>query len=108
MKDDIFSRRDFFKKSAKKILPIFGGVILSALPLQKIDAKKVLGCDNNCHAACQNSCEGECVTSCFYLCMGGCKGCRNACNVGCAIGCTTGCKVSCFTTCVYNSVTVGL
>lgn len=79
-KEEIQSRREFFKKAAKGTLPILGAVMLSALPLNRADAQ--WGC-----SSCSGGCEG-CNDSCYGSCRGGC-------GSGCAYGCTGTCHAVC-------------
>ena len=79
-KEEIQSRREFFKKAAKGTLPILGAVMLSALPLNRADAQ--WGC-----TSCSGGCEG-CNDSCYGSCRGGC-------GSGCAYGCTGTCHAVC-------------
>ena len=73
-KEELQSRREFLKKTAKGALPIlgislFGPTILTAC---EKDNKKGSGC--SCSNTCSGSCDGDCSGDC-----GGCSGtCRGS------------------------------
>lgn len=83
-KEDLQSRREFFKSAAKTTLPVIGAVVLSALPIKSVSAANMAcsGCTNLC-----TGCTG---------CSSGCTGCTAACG-GCTscTGCT-GCSINCY------------
>lgn len=82
-KEEIQSRREFFKKAAKGTLPILGAVMLSALPLNRADAQ--WGC-----SSCSGGCEG-CNDSCYGSCKGDCgRDCSNICSSNCYSSCSSG------------------
>jgi CXXX repeat radical SAM target protein len=84
-KEEIQSRREFFKSAAKKALPVLGAVVLAAIPFT--EAKAQWGCSGNC----MYGCEG-----CNDSCYGSCKGtCGSSCNRACSYGCRTGCMIAC-------------
>lgn len=79
--EELHSRREFFKKAAKKTLPMlaivaFGQTLLNAC--DKDDEPR--GCGNACSGSCSNSCSGGCD--------GGCSG---DCDDGCTADCWNGC-----------------
>lgn len=79
-KQELQSRRDFFKKAAKGVLPILGAVVLASSPLLSQAAEKApMGCD---------TCKGSCKGNCAYGCQGTCRG---GCSTGCGGGCTGSC-----------------
>lgn len=79
--EELQSRRDFFKKAAKGVLPILGAVVLANTPLLSSAAEKTpMECDG---------CSGSCKGNCSYGCQGSCRG-------GCAGQCGGGCKGSCY------------
>jgi len=91
-KDDIQSRREFFKKAAKKALPIVGAIVLASVPIEKADAQWGSGC-NSCSGGCMGcsgGCTGDCGSSCGRGCSGGCTGtCQNSCSGTCSNMCTS-------------------
>ena len=107
-KNDIQSRREFFREAAKKALPIIGAVALLSNPILA-NASSVenesMGCNSGCVTGCYHGCKGGCkdvCTSCHNGCKGGCKdictSCHNGCKGGCkdiCTGCHNGCKGSC-------------
>lgn len=88
--DEIQSRREFFKKAAKGILPIVGSIILMSTP-SIANAVEVAhaDCRYNCSGGC-NSCKGTCEWKCQDDCSGSCKGtCKRTCKTGCYRYCTS-------------------
>ena len=79
--EELQSRRDFFKKTVKGVLPIIGAIVLANSPLLAKADKIEMGCTGTCYGTCKGSCEGctctgDCknaCTSCRYTCSGGCK-----------------------------------
>jgi len=83
--EELQSRRDFLKKTAKGALPIlgislFGPSILTSC--QKDEEKRSSsssssnGCGNSCSGSCQSGCSGSCDSSC----SGNCDGCTGGCD----------------------------
>lgn len=91
-KEEIQSRREFFKEAAKKGLPIIGAVALMSNPMiaKAVTSDEELGCDWGCSGRC-TSCSG----SCYGSCSGGCSGCTNSCKGGCVGYCSGGCQTGC-------------
>lgn len=87
-KEELQSRREFFKKAAKGALPVISFIALSTLSIP-IKAAKTTDCEKACVASCGAAC-----TSCWTGCTGTCKGCRGTCEGGCR-GCTGGCSGDC-------------
>ena len=88
-KEELQSRREFFKKAAKGVLPIIGAIALGGSPIisfaQSHESEPESGCDwgcsGTCWSSCQSSCRGTCAQGCTGSCAGGCKGaCANSCN----------------------------
>ncbi len=79
-KEELQSRREFFKKAAKAALPVVGAVVLSSLPIVKSEAAQT-GCENFCGVACANDCTSTCQTTCYGRCYNTCHG---TCSGGCA------------------------
>ena len=81
-KEELQSRRDFFKKAAKAALPVIGAIVLSSAPVfAKADTVE-LGCTGSCYGLCKGGCEG-----CKYTCDGGCKNGCTSCKYTCSGGC---------------------
>lgn len=79
--EELQNRREFFKKSAKGILPILGAIVLASTPAivsahSSLPSSECQGCTGLC-----TGCTG--CTSCSGLCEGQCIGC-------------TGCSVNCY------------
>lgn len=98
MKKDIISRRDFFKKSTSKILPVVAAITLpSVLTSCEIDEEPFdipsSGCKNGCSGKCSAYCGGTCQTNCSGSCKNGCTGnCKGACGSSCRYVCTGSAK----------------
>ena len=84
-REEIQSRREFFKKAAKAALPVVGAAILSSVPFMNAEAST--GCKG-----CYRTCTGSCVDSCLAYCAKTCNGCGSTCYKGCAVGCSGGCS----------------
>lgn len=98
-KEELQSRRDFFKKAAKAVLPIVGAVALSGLPLSSL-AKDTDNPETYCDWGCTNSSSGSCGRSCSYGCDGSCAGscdgsCKGACSRSCSYSCSSTCRGTC-------------
>lgn len=93
--EGIQSRREFFKKAAKSVLPILGVMLLTSNPLVGKVTEVAMGCKYGCSNGCYTACSGSCKS--------GCDGsCKNACD-GCQYTCSGGCKNSCGGTCKHSS-----
>ena len=89
-REEIQSRREFFKKAAKAALPVVGAAILSSVPF--MNAEAVTGCEFGCTTSCSGGCYQGCQGSCYGECKSGCKqgcyhGCRNTYDGTCSGGC---------------------
>lgn len=72
-KEELQSRREFFKKAAKGALPILGAIVLANAPAFANAAKEApVGCET-----CVGSCYG-----CSGTCGGKCQGCSKYCTHG--------------------------
>ena len=78
-KDELMSRRRFFKNAAKGLLPMLGAFVVAP----SIVMGTMTSCDkcDGCEASCQDNCETTCTGSCSGACTGSCSG-------GCQDGCT--------------------
>ena len=86
--EELQSRRQFFKKAAKGVLPIIGAIALANIPLIA-NASESSGNSNGCYG-----CEGGCW-SCTGTCKNLCKGCSGSCTGTCSSSCRGGCYQSC-------------
>lgn len=77
--EEIQSRREFFKRSIKTILPIFGIALFgtkSVLAKTEYNSSKKTNAPMDCYGSCYGtclSCTGTC-TSCYGTCIGTCFG----------------------------------
>lgn len=107
--NELMSRRRFFKKTVKEILPMLGAFV--AAPTVIMSTLTSCGCDD-CEATCQDDCEGACKFNCYDSCSsssagGGCSDCSSSCSASstsstcssCANDCTSSCKETCQNTC---------
>lgn len=88
--EELQSRREFFKKAAKGILPVLGAIALSNIPLHAL-AKETEDPETYCDWGCTNACSGSCGRACSYGCSGSCAGtcsgsCKGSCDRSCSIG----------------------
>lgn len=91
--EELQSRREFFKKAAKGVLPILGAAVLAGAPAIVNAAEKTpMGCESNCYGTCKNTCRGTCEGNCKTTCYDGCYG---RCWRTCLNECSGGCKKSC-------------
>lgn len=98
-KEVIFSRRSFFKKAIKNVLPIVGGIIMLGAPSIIKAAGPNLGCDGGCDNRCYNTCYGSCkgsCTSCKGNCSQSCTGCSGSCYLSCS-----SCRGNCTSSSTY-------
>ncbi len=97
-KDDLQSRREFFKSTAKKALPVLGAIALSQVPFvsDAHESHGEMGCFSGCSGGCSDGCYTGCQTSCDGDCYGGCRS-------TCSGSCDGYCAGSCSGTCAYSS-----
>lgn len=74
-KENLQSRREFFKKTTKEVLPFLGIMTLSSMfsacdPL--IDDDSHSGCGKSCSGSCEGDCAGDCDDNCVLNCMNSC------------------------------------
>lgn len=89
--EELQTRREFFKKTAKRVLPVLGAALLAGSPIlsKAADAtEKATGC---------YGCEGGCW-SCTGTCNGMCKGCSGSCSGTCL----SSCRGNCYQSCTYR------
>lgn len=80
-KQELQSRRDFFKKAAKGVLPILGVIVLGPTILSSCDKDDDVpesnnnnqnnGCGNSCSGGCSDSCVSSCEVNCAFSCYDG-------------------------------------
>ena len=70
--EELKSRREFFKKAAKGILPILGAMMLVNAHTVAKAAETPMGCSYTCSSTCQGACSGTCRTGCQSTCYHGC------------------------------------
>lgn len=85
-KEELQSRRDFFKKAAKGVLPILSAVLLANVPNVLKAEETPMGCTGTCYTTCRNACQG-CRYTCENNCKNSCLGCRYTCDHTCKNGC---------------------
>ena len=78
-RNEVLSRRTFFKNAAKATLPILAIAMLSGLPgVMRAAQEAPMGCNNGCVRTCEGSCKGAC-SGCSHSCSGSCmSGCTKA------------------------------
>ena len=71
---ELQSRREFFKKAAKGVLPIIGAVVLASAPgIVRAADNASLGCTSDaCKFTCTGTCKGQCGGKCATSCSAGC------------------------------------
>lgn len=83
--EELQSRRDFFKKGVKKVLPILGAALLSTPIARAVNTSSGCSyCSYTCKGSCQDTCKGNCTDRCSGSCSGSCTGdCYGTCNQSC-------------------------
>lgn len=90
-KEELQSRRDFFRKAAKATLPILGAIVLSQAPLLSKAATP-----SDCSYSCSSRCSDGCTAACSRICAGCATSCHAAnCYHSCHDTCSSSCKGSC-------------
>lgn len=86
--EELQSRRQFFKKAAKGVLPILGAVVLSNVPL-------IANANTTASTGCVDACYASCLTGCVTYCKGKCKAhCQDNCYANCNTSCSAICRSS--------------
>ena len=96
-KEEIQSRREFFKNAAKAALPMLGVALLASNPIVAKAAETQMGC-TTCYGTCVGHCRSACGSVCTTNCMGSC---RDSCYPSCEGSCTS-CRGTCQTSCIYS------
>lgn len=89
--ENLQTRREFFKRTTKRLLPILGLAILSQTPITVLsnDSLFEMGCKTGCQGGCRTLCE----EGCSHSCNGGCKeSCSRTCADDCGGHCNDTCK----------------
>ena len=93
--EELQSRRQFFKKTAKGALPILGALLLPQVFTSFTANAAETGCDGHCRQHCSSGCQGGCSGSCGNTCKGTCAGnCGGSCGGYCRLNCSSGCEHS--------------
>ncbi len=97
----IQTRREFFKKAARGMLPIFGAIVLSGTPVASYTKEShPMGCKNDaCRGGCENYCARGCDRACEDNCSGTCEGCQGNCYGDCVGNCKETCQGGCQNSC---------
>lgn len=107
-KGELQTRREFFKKTAKGILPMLGAFV--AAPTVIMGTLSSCGC-YDCEAVCQddcfNTCSGSCSDTCYHSSTYRCSDCSSSCSgtsasstcSSCANDCSSSCKDECLDSC---------
>lgn len=110
-KKEVQSRREFFKRAAKGVLPIVSALSISSIPIQlsaespvnscKYDCRfGCEGCSGSCYEECEGTCKDGCYSTCTGKCSGECQGnCKDDCVGNCFNTCQGGCQNSCSGSC---------
>ena len=104
--DDLQTRREFFKKAAKSVLPILGTICILNTPFRAQAKKIAMGCDDGscqfeCMTTCREACSNDCTFGCGNTCYDSCIGCRETCRGSCDGSCS-GCSGTCSAVCGYD------
>ena len=128
--ETLHSRREFFRVTAKKVLPVIGLLSIAKAPL--FGQIYTLDCNGSCYQTCAGTARGMCDT-CSHLCLGGCQGtskgkvqdsirpkndtikkdnngcsdyciqtCKGSCGNQCEGTCKTTCRETCTGTCMAS------
>ncbi|MGN1219280.1 MAG: Cys-Xaa-Xaa-Xaa repeat radical SAM target protein [Phocaeicola sp.] len=89
-KEELQSRREFFKKAAKGALPILSAIVLANAPIiANATEEAPMGCSNSCYRGCASHCSGRCQTTCNVSCQNHCRdNCGATCKYTCSGKCT--------------------
>ncbi len=112
-REELQTRRQFFKKAASRVLPLLGAVTFGPAMVTSM-----MSCDDcsDCTGACLDTCAGTCAEKCIETCRGSayvppvsdcngnCQGtcganCQSTCSTTCIDGCNDGCAETCNATC---------
>lgn len=86
--EELQTRREFFKKAAKGVLPVLGAIALMNMPLlTQAKEDNPMDCNYTCSGGCSGTCSGHCGFGCSGSCKGGCSGCKGRCARSCSGSC---------------------
>lgn len=90
---EVHSRREFFKRVAKKVVPVLALTTVALIIPENVEAT---GCSRaDCYGKCWDACHLNCSGGCHQNCSS-CKGtCSGRCQGGCQGSCKSGCDGSC-------------
>ena len=96
-KNELQSRREFFKNSAKRVLPIIGAMVMANPIIAKaveFEEGTLAGyCRGGCYEYCVSSCKETCDVTCSFGCGSSCLGnCNETSQLKCTGGCGNGCS----------------
>lgn len=100
--DELQTRREFFKKAARGVLPIIGAVTLTPLLTACPGGDDPTGCEG-----CEGTCSSSCSTTCKGTSSSGCTGCSAQCQSDCDTSCSDACTTTCNNTCTSSSGNTG-
>ena len=110
---NLYSRREFFKKATKGILPIIGGLTILSNPFvaKATTSTYCNGCLSTCMGTCRFTCLGQCARGCDFSCVNNCYSCTGSCRGSCSAecvnvcngSCSYGCHSTCHSTCVNQA-----
>lgn len=108
---ELLSRREFFRKAAKKTLPFVATLTLPSFLIScggDDPIENGSGCDNcasTCQGGCQGGCSGGCGDSCKNTNAGSssCSDCSAACKNDCEGTCSENCREDCNSSCNNTS-----
>ena len=88
MKD--LPRRDFFKKTFQKALPIMSAAVLMVVNSPSAHAADCRGscygsCSGDCAGYCSGSCSGSCQQTCYNTCKSSCNGTCQGSSATCSL-----------------------
>lgn len=113
--EELHSRREFFKKAAKRTLPVFGFIVFGGSftacrdpkedVLEEDPEKEDPGC-KDCSASCTGTTKGgSSCTGCGSTCTSTCTGTsKSSTCTGCGSTCSSGCEGTAKTTCLDCSI----
>lgn len=72
--EELQSRREFFKKTAKSVLPFLGIMVLGPTLLTSCEKDDDLesGCGKSCSGSCDGDCAATCGMDCWAACLSSC------------------------------------
>ncbi len=100
--EELQSRREFFKKAAKRTLPFLGAVVFG--PAISLTTMTSCGCDG-CEATCMDDCDSACTGGCYTSCSGmstdsSCSACSSSCSGSSTRSTCSSCSDSCSNSCI--------